>query len=290
VSTPPTLSAEKKELLDLIVADLAKIPGVVAIALGGSHAEGRATPESDLDVGIYYSQNTPFDVGQIVAVAQKFAIKEPTVTDFYGWGPWVNGGAWIETRAGQVDFVYRSIEQVSKTIDDASEGRWVNDFEQQPPYGFSSVIYLAEIKSNIALHDPQSQLAKLKQRVEVYPPKLKASVIGLCLWSAEFAIWQADGFCKKADLYNAMGCFTRAVKSIVTALFALNETYPMGDKGAVEKLTTLKIKPDDLPNRVERILSAQKSSLPTNFAVLRDLHQDALKLAGPLYRSFFSLK
>lgn len=51
------LEPQKQELLKSIVEDLQKIDGVVAIVLGGSYAEGLATPSSDMDIGIYYSEN-----------------------------------------------------------------------------------------------------------------------------------------------------------------------------------------------------------------------------------------
>ncbi len=37
-----------------LVADLERIPGVVAVTLGGSRATGTATERSDRDLGLYY--------------------------------------------------------------------------------------------------------------------------------------------------------------------------------------------------------------------------------------------
>ena len=34
------------------------------------------------------------------------------VTGMDEWGPWVNGGAWIQTPVGKVDFLYRNLDQV----------------------------------------------------------------------------------------------------------------------------------------------------------------------------------
>lgn len=284
------LEPQKQELLKSIVEDLQKIDGVVAIVLGGSYAEGLATPSSDMDIGIYYSENNPFDIAQIRSVAVKYSIKEPTVTDFYGWGPWVNGGAWITSKDGQVDFIYRNIDQVSKTIDNAVDGKWENDFEQQPPYGFSSIIYLAETKVSIPLYDPYQYLHKLKERVENYPVKLKESVVSQSLWSAEFSIWQADIFSQKTDIFNMMGCFTRAIKSIITAIYSLNEIYPMGDKRAIERLALAEIKPQKLKEQVENVLLLNRASFSKNVDAIKSLHDEAVALAGPLYKKYFNLK
>jgi hypothetical protein len=137
-----------------------------------------------------------------------------TVTDFYQWGAWVNGGAWIDTISGEVDFVCRNIEQVKSTIEKSKDGIYETDFEQQPPYGFSSVIYLAETHYCIPLYDPDKVIQELKMEVKDYPPKLKQTIIQQSLWSAEFTLWQADKYAKEFDLYNTVGCFTRALKKL----------------------------------------------------------------------------
>jgi hypothetical protein len=160
-----TLPKEKQDILDNIIADLKTIANVKAIVLGGSYATGTASDTSDLDLGIYYFDKDPFDIEDIKSIAQKYASNDsPTVTGFYEWGPWVNGGAWIKTANGKVDLLYKNIEQVTSTIEKAKNGEWENHFEQQPPYGFSSIIYLAETKSCIPLYDPESIIEKLKQK------------------------------------------------------------------------------------------------------------------------------
>src|SRR5450631_2447526 len=58
-----------------------------------------------------------------------------------------------------------------------------------PPYGFSSMIYLAETQTCIPLSDLNNLIASLKKDIQYYPVKLKESVIQQSLWSAEFAIW-----------------------------------------------------------------------------------------------------
>src|SRR5512143_361623 len=111
------ISPEKQALLNTLTARLAGMSGVEAVALGGSYARGTQRPGSDLDVAIYYTENKPFLIKDIQVVANEISIQgPPQVTDFFGWGAWVNGGAWIQTAAGKVDFLYRSLEQVQRTI------------------------------------------------------------------------------------------------------------------------------------------------------------------------------
>jgi len=283
------LPAQKQKLLADITSDLAKISEVVAVVLGGSYAAGTATDTSDLDIGIYYAAEQPFHIDDIRAVALKYAASDPTVTGFYEWGPWVNGGAWITTPHGKVDFLYRNLEQVSNTIEKAKNGEWENHFEQQPPYGFSSVIYLAETEICIPLYDPHKTIEKLKHGVLEYPPKLREAIIKQSLWSAEFTIIHAESFLEKKDVYNTIGCFTRAVKSIVTALFAINMYYPIGDKRAIERLEKAAKKPANLKQRIEMILCADKETISMNIEHLKALHQEAVKLADGMYKPLYQL-
>src|SRR5882757_5100737 len=92
------LSSAQFELLKTITKQLSETPGIVAIVLGGSYVRGTARPDSDLDIGIYYSEQSPPEIQAIRSFAGKVSIPDhlPTVTGFYEWGPWVNGGAWIQ--------------------------------------------------------------------------------------------------------------------------------------------------------------------------------------------------
>lgn len=284
------LPRHKQNMLESIINDLKVIDGVEAIVLGGSHAVGLATESSDLDIGIYYFEVHPFDIKSVKLVAEKYADHEqPTVTGFYEWGPWVNGGAWINTKNGEVDFLYKNIDQIAKTIDHARDGVWENHFEQQPPYGFSSMIFLGETQSGIPLYDPEGIVTRLKDKVKQYPQKLKQSVIQQSLWSAEFTIWQAEGYAKQNDTFNTVGCLTRVVKNIVTALFAINELYPMGDKRAISILEKSEIRPNNFASKVNDILCCNKDTLAVNIIRLKNLFDETVKLTGGFYQPYYKL-
>jgi len=279
---------EKQKTLDLLCSELQEVENISAIVLGGSFATGRANSDSDLDIGIYYHENHPFSIEDIQKVASKYSITENiTITDFYQWGPWVNGGAWIQTDSGKVDFLYRNINQVRRVIQEAIDGKWENHFEQQPPFGFSSIFYLAEIESCIPIFDPQNILLYLKSLVKIYPENLKQTIIQESLWSAEFTLINAEGYIKNEDYYNLFGCFTRTLKSLVQALFAINEIYPIGDKKALEILENSKICPKKLKSKVTEILRA-KQSPNQNLNLLKSLFNEVVKLSSGLYQPLYN--
>jgi predicted nucleotidyltransferase len=98
---------DKLGMLNAIAAALEKVSNVVAVVLGGSYARGFARPDSDIDIGIYYRQASPCSVDEVRSVAERIASvgSVPIVTGLYEWGPWVNGGAWIQTPGGKVDIL-----------------------------------------------------------------------------------------------------------------------------------------------------------------------------------------
>src|SRR6185312_13778696 len=117
-----------------------------------------------------------FAIDDIRRVAERVSTSPPVVTQFYEWGAWVNGGAWLSTSAGRVDFLYRSIDHVERTIADAKTGMTSLDYAQQPTFGFQSVMYLAETRICRPVYDPQGVIAALKREVEPFPPTLKQAL------------------------------------------------------------------------------------------------------------------
>ena len=153
------LSAKQRELVESLARQLEAITGIRAVVLGGSHARGRARPGSDIDLGLLYSDAAPFSVQTLRELAE--AVNDtagPVVTDFYQWGPWVNGGAWLTIGGQRVDFIYRSLEHLERVITEAEAGQYELHYAQQPPFGFFSGTYLGELAVCIPLFDPEARL------------------------------------------------------------------------------------------------------------------------------------
>jgi len=251
-----TLPDGKRQLVEQVAEGLSRASNVAAVVLGGSYASGTAREDSDIDLGIYYYEDSPFSVRDIRGIADSISTKgEPVVTEFYEWGPWVNGGAWIETDVGKVDFLYRNANQVERTIKDAQEGVSQHHYGQQPTYGFYSVSYLAETQVCVPIHDPHLLIARLKQLVAEYPPKLKASIIADSLWAAEFTLPFLRSYAATGDVYNAVGCLTRTVSYMTQALFALNERYFINDKRVIDELASFTALPSGYVDRITSLLA-----------------------------------
>ncbi len=225
--------------------------------MGGSHARGRASHDSDLDIGVFYSEVRPFSIPEIRDLANRVNDEpRPFVSGFYGWGRWVNGGAWLTVRGQRVDFLYRNIQQVERAIGEAESGRYELGYDQQPPFGFFSATYLGELRICVPLFDPRRRIETLKNRVVDYPEKLRRAVVFDYLRRVEFGI---DGFARKmasrGDVYGTVGCLTRLSHQLVLVLFALNRSYPVNDKTALEEIASFPLAPEGFAPRINRLLS-----------------------------------
>lgn len=283
------MPADKIRMLGLIADALRAVPNVVAIVLGGSYASGLARADSDLDIGLYYRESLPFSVSEVWALAERYSTSssQPTVTGFYDWGPWVNGGAWIETPAGKVDFLYRNLNQVQTVVDEGHQGVWRHDYDQQPPYGFRSVVYFGEIDICVPLHDPGREIARLKQLVAEYPEALRDRIVQDGLWGAEFSLLFGRRFSDSSDVCNAVGCMTRVAHFLMQVLFALNRCYFVSDKSANQLIDKFPIRPNDFTSRLAAVLASpgiNPAGLNKSMELLSALWLEAVDLTKGTYK------
>ena len=288
------LSPEQRELVSSLVKRLGAIPGIRAVVLGGSHARGRAQPGSDIDLGLLYSEAAPFSIPSVRQLAEDVNdTARPVVTDFYGWGPWVNGGAWLTISGQRVDFIYRSLEHVERVITEAEAGRYEVHYLQQPPFGFFSGTYLGEIAVCIPLFDPEARLDVLKRRVADYPEALRRAVVQDYLFMAEFTLAAfAPKFAARSDTYGTAACLTRAVNELVLALFALNRKYLINDKTALVEVAEFERAPREFGPRVQKTLAhlgAAPAELGAAVESIARLVRETVELAEGLYQPRYTL-
>lgn len=278
-------------LLADIVNRLKTVQGVQAIVLGGSYATGSQQPDSDIDLGIYYSNNT-LDIARIREIA--FALNDfpqPVVTDLGGWGRWVNGGAWLTIHGQRVDWLYRDIDFVSQIIDDCLQGRIESDYLQQPPYGFRSYMYCAETAICKILYDPQGIVQALKARVATYPKPLQQTIISSFMWDSEFALTHCKKAAERGQVFMVAGCLTRIASDWVQTLYALNETYFLSEKRFYKEEPIFRHKPREFRARLEQILGgigASRPELLTTVSRTEALFQEMKALCGEMYTPRFN--
>ncbi|WP_437956100.1 nucleotidyltransferase domain-containing protein [Sorangium sp. So ce119] len=255
-------------------ARLGEVPGVAAVVLGGSLSRGEGHPDSDIDLGIYYEPERPPDLDALRALARELcaggaedavaplakelhgSVPEDVVTPIGAWGPWINGGAWLDIEGRRVDWLYRDLARVRRVIAECRAGQVTCDYQPGHPHGFLNAIYLAEVHDCRPLFDPDGALGPLKALVTPYPPLLRRAIIDRFLWEAGFALDTSHKAGRRGDVLYVSGCLFRAAASLVQALFALNERYLSNEKGAVQRTRALPRCPEGFADRVEAALAA----------------------------------
>jgi hypothetical protein len=126
--------------VEFIANQLATIPGVVAVTLGGSRATNTAVEGSDWDFGLYYQGRLdPADIAALGWPGRVFAPGE--------WGRIVNGGAWLTIDGTKVDLIYRDLDEVLRWTEAAEAGH----FEIQREVGYVAGIATYVLAGELAL-------------------------------------------------------------------------------------------------------------------------------------------
>jgi predicted nucleotidyltransferase len=245
------------ELSERVAGRLGGIEGVEAIALGGSWAREEAHPDSDVDLGIYYRPEDPPRITDLRLLAQELDDRHPpeAVTDLGEWGPWINGGGWLIIEGRRVDWLYRDLDLVERTIGECRAGIYSVHYQPGHPHGFHTHIYAGEVHFSHILYDGSGRLRALRRLTEDYPPRLRRAVIRNQLWEADFALETSLKPAGRGDTFYVAGCLFRCAASLVQVLFALNERYVINEKGSVEAADALPLRPGGFRETVESVLA-----------------------------------
>ena len=271
-------------ILQRIVPAIAEVPGVAAIALGGSRARGTATETSDHDIGLYYSTERPLDTNRLLQAARMLvdAPEAAEVTPVGGWGPWIVGGGWLTIDGRKVDLLYRGLDDVGRVIDACRTGDVTMHYQPGHPHGFCSAIWMGEVALCRSLHDPEGRLARLKAATSPYPRGLRDALIGKFEWEILFSIENGELAAGRGEQTHAAGCAYRALACAAQVLFALNERYLINEKGALQEAARLPLTIPDIAKRAGDIWRLIGSAeLRAALAGLRAIERDVKQLTSP---------
>jgi predicted nucleotidyltransferase len=193
---------------------LATIPGVEAVALGGSRARGVERPDSDWDFGLYYRGT--IDTDAIRGFGFEGEVFEPGQ-----WGRIPNGGAWLTIDNQRVDLIYRDLDYVEHWTKEAEVGR----FEAYREVGYVAGVATYSLAGELALNQV---LAGTLPKPE-YPDPLRESaprwwrnIAGGALKFAEAHHRNGDPVPEQANLAVALLALANA-RCAKEGVWALNE-------------------------------------------------------------------
>ncbi len=239
------------ERLADIASALVQLPSVVGVTLGGSRARGTHTPDSDVDLGIYVE--TPLDPAPFEELAHRITGAQTRVVGPGGWGPWVEGGAWLTVDGTEVDWILRDVRRVEDQVERARRGEYGFHTQAGHPLGFLDIAYAGELATARLLADPTGRLAELAARVTPYPPALSPALVG-GLWEAEFlADIAAKGAVREDTAYVALA-LARALLLAAHALCAYAGQWVTNEKGLIAQAGRTEVAPPSWADRANRVL------------------------------------
>lgn len=240
------------ESLRALAARLVRVPGLVAVTLGGSRARGVHAPGSDVDLGLYY--RPPLDLDRLGALARDVAGPGASVTGPGEWGPWVDGGAWLTVEGVPVDWIYRDLDRVRAAWAGAQEGRHAWHAQVGHPLGVLDVAYAGEVALGVVLADATGELAALQAAARRYPDALAQRLTVSSVWEAGFSVTIARKAVDRGDATYVAGCLFRAVGLCAHALHAHARRWLIAEKGAVAAAAALPGAPPGFAARAHRLL------------------------------------
>lgn len=200
---------------------IGSLPGVVAVTLGGSRAEGTNRPDSDWDFSLYYrarfDPQSLRDLGWAGPVGELGGWSSVPHTVF-------NGGAWLEIDGRPSDVHYRDLDVVERVIAAADEGR----FETEPLWfhlaGLPSYLVLAELATKRVLVGELPEVAE-------YPPKLREHAPDV--WWAQAAAeldYARRYHARVGRLTQCVGSMARAAACTAHAVLAARGIWVTNEK------------------------------------------------------------
>jgi hypothetical protein len=201
-----------------VAGQLAGLPGVCAVSLGGSRAAGTAAPDSDWDFALYY-RGSVFDPEGLRALGWPGEI-----FPIGGWGGGVfNGGAWLQVGGRRVDVIYRDLDVVEHHLREAQDGRF--DIERLLFYlaGVPTYIVAAELATHRVLHGTLPQPG--------YPMALRCSAPERWRNEASYTLgyaWKAHA--SRGQVAQTVGTIAVAACQAAHAVLAARGEWVLNEK------------------------------------------------------------
>ena len=247
-----------------ICRKLAAGRGRYAISIGGSRGKGTADSRSDVDFRLFHEEDLP--VGQAGRELWKDCSE---AIERWGRKGIIIDGVWP-----------RKIGQIDAALD-----RWL-DGEIRPDEMFWTIwgyYVLPDIYHQAIVEDPYDVISGWKRRLQSYPPQLKKAVLDKYLASMRY--WRNDyhylNKVRRGDIVFLAGLSAKMVHELIQILFALNETYYVGDGQNLDFVRKFRLAPPEFPEKVKQVLypPAACDALQTQYEALASLIDEVTQLA-----------
>ncbi|MFE7118908.1 nucleotidyltransferase domain-containing protein [Streptomyces sp. NPDC057654] len=206
----------------LLTEQLAGLPGVRAVALGGSRATGTHRPDSDWDFAVYYR-------GEFSPDSLRALGWPGEVSEIGAWGGGVfNGGAWLTVGERHVDVHYRDLDDVEHRLAEAREGRFGIERLMFHLAGIPTYLVVAELAVNKVLH---GELPRPE-----YPASLRRAAYEQWRGTAELTLAYArSAHAEHGRLTDCAGAIATAACQAAHAVLAARGEWVTNEKTLLDR-------------------------------------------------------
>ena len=211
-------------MVNRLFAELAALPEVEAIALGGSRAGDNYDEKSDYDVYLYCTDEVP--EAQRRAILSRYCERMELGNHF-----WELEDNCTLTGGVDIDILYRSLDAFTADVASVVEGHEARN-------GYTTCMWHNLLTCRI-LYDRDGRLAAAKRRFDVpYPEALRTEIIGRNMRLVHTALPAYDAQIAKAvrrgDRVSVCHRTAAFLESYFDVLFALNRQTHPGEKRLVQ--------------------------------------------------------
>ncbi|GGK42352.1 nucleotidyltransferase domain-containing protein [Salinarimonas ramus] len=249
-----------------VARDLAALPGVRAVALGGSQASGRADAQSDLDLYCYADPVPDAEARRKLVTAR--AASDHAEIDNRWFEP---GDEWLDRCGLGLDVMWRDPAWIEDRV-----AATMDRHEAQLGYSTAFVFNVATARP---LHDPSGWYAALQARARApYPDALARKI---CAHNGPMLRGARCSFLEQLTLAgaraDAVASNHRAAAFLASwfdMLFAANRTLHPGEKRLLEHVRVMRL---DTPPDHEDTIEAFLAAIPTERVPLAHALADGIE-------------
>ncbi len=253
MSTPSPFSVQLVSAAASVSDHLSRLPGVIAIAQGGSGATGVADAYSDIDLYVYVS-------GRIDRQDRERLIRDRAEPDsaYIDHRYFEGGDAWSDRPTGvDIDVIYRDCDWTRAALRQVLEGH-------APSLGYSTAL-LFNVQMCRVLYDPSSWLGDLQHWAnQPYPDQLATAILRYnrpLLDGLPFSYRNELMLCaQRGDVTGSVHVCDRFLASYFDILFAINRVTHPGEKRLLPIAKQLGRSPACLDEDVTRLVRQASST------------------------------
>lgn len=238
--------------------------GKYAISVGGSQGKGLSDQNSDVDFRLFIERDlvSPEENPQL-------------------WQDYYDAMEYWRQRGINVDGIWtRRIDTMDALLDRWLAGELATIDMIWTIWGYH---LLPDLYHQAVIEDPFGVIAGWKERLRVYPQPLKQAILKKHLESLRY--WRGDyhyrNKVQRGDVVFTAGLTSRLVHDMIQVLFALNETYYVGDGQNLDFCRKFALAPAGFADKVQQILypEATENRLQVQYAALLALIDEVVALA-----------